>query len=214
MSQLLGRIRGSVASRTRTALGRNLPRVPNRLRAHLVPLLRWVDGFQISAAAVEAARARLGAGGTLLVFSVGLDTPTWELINRHGRTEFVEDDPDWADTVRAQRPGRVVHKVAYTTRLGDCGTYRTPEEVPVPELPAEITATAWDVVVVDGPQGWGPDVAGRYPTVVLASRLVAPGGMVLVDDYNRPGEQGACQLAFGRPPDVVLDPTQIGRAHV
>jgi hypothetical protein len=62
------------------------------------------------------------------------------------------------------------------------------------------------VVVVDGPRGDSPFTPGRASSIALAERLVADGGLVLVDDYERPLETHICAVVFGRGADVVVDP--------
>jgi hypothetical protein len=78
-------------------------------------------------------------------------------------------------------------------------------EIPLPNLPDNVALIGWDVVVVDGPEGWRPDKPGRAASITLAGRLVAKGGVVLVDDYNRDVERYICDLVFGRVPDKILD---------
>lgn len=182
-----------------------MPRVRDRLRRHLLPLLRFTYGFQISAAAVAAARDHLRAGGRLLVFGLGLDSSTWELVNRGGRTVFLEDVPGWIDIAATEAPDRETYLIEYATRSERSLRYEDPAEIPLPDIPDAIAATEWDVVVVDGPYGWGPETPGRAASITLAHRLVAPGGIVIVDDYDRAVERHCCDIVFGRPADEMLD---------
>jgi hypothetical protein len=183
-----------------------LDRLPERARRHLVPALRFTVGFQISARAMEAARDHLGAGGRLLVIGLGLDSSTWELVNRGGRTAFVEDVPGWIDIARREAPGREVHQLTYSTTLATSLRYEEASEIPLPTLPDALAPAAWDVVVVDGPYGWGPETPGRAASIALSRELVSPGGVVIVDDYDRAVERHTCDLVFGRPADRLLDP--------
>jgi hypothetical protein len=61
-------------------------------------------------------------------------------------------------------------------------------------------------VVVDGPKGYASGQPGRASSIALASRLVAPGGVVIIDAFDRPLERHISQLVFGRQADRVLDP--------
>lgn len=190
--------------RAATAAGLNL--LPAGALERMIPVVRFARGFEISARAVELVRDRLGGGGNLLVFSLGRDSSSWELVNRGGRTAFVEDLPEWIEFSRRQCPDREVYPIAYVTERDASMSFRRLEEVPTPALPESVTKTAWDVVVVDGPKGYASDQPGRASSIALASRLVAPNGIVLIDDYQRPLERHIGSLVFGRPADRVLDP--------
>lgn len=190
--------------RTGVAVGARL--LPEYVAARSIPLLRLALGFQISARAFEAAHDRLRSGGKLLVFGLGKDSSTWELINRHGRTAFVEDLPEWIDFSKRQSPAREVHAICYETERDQSLRYTAPDQIPLPALPQSVASTRWDVVVVDGPRGYEPGQPGRASSIALAARLVAPGGVVMIDDFDRPLERHICQLVFGRQADRVLDP--------
>ncbi len=185
-----------------------LPHVPVSLRCRMIPVLRFAFGFQISARAVAAARDRLVGGGNLLVFGIGLDSSTWELVNRRGRTVFLGDVPGWVDISNGEAPGREVHLVAYATTVETSMGISESTQVPLPVLPDDVASTPWDVVVVDGPAGWGAETPGRAASITLAHGLVRRGGLVLVDDYGRPVERHVCDLVFGRPADELLDPSR------
>ncbi len=197
--------RQQVEQRTKRALTALLSRVPESARRHLVPVLRFAYGFQISSRAVACARDHLGRGGRLLVFGLGLDSPTWELVNRGGRTAFLEDVPGWIDLSRQEAPHREVYAITYGTVVSEALHYDDPSEIPLPDLPGELAGTRWDVVVVDGPYGWGTDTPGRAASIALARQLVAPGGIVIVDDYERAVERHICDIVFGRLAGTVLD---------
>jgi Polysaccharide biosynthesis len=201
-------IRKSGERQAQRALAAVLPRIPESARRHLVRALRFTYGFQISAKALVAARNHLGNGGRLLVFGVGLDSSTWELVNRGGRTVFLEDVPGWIDISGEEAPDREVHLIAYETTVTGSLHYEDRSEIPLPTLPGELALTQWDVVVVDGPYGWGPETPGRSASIALAQRLVAPGGIVLIDDYDRALERHSCDIVFGRPADEMLDTTR------
>jgi len=190
------------AKRALTAL---LPQLPESIRRQLVPILRFAYEFQISAHAVAAARDHLVTGGRLPVFGVGHDSSTWELVNPGGRTVFLEDVSSWIDISAAESPDREVFMITYETTLAESLHYEEPSDIPLPVVPDGLASTRWDVVVLDGPYGWGPETPGRSASIALARRLVAPGGIVIVDDYNRPVERHSCDIVFGRPADKMLD---------
>src|SRR5690606_27286497 len=55
----------------------------------------------------------------------------------------------------------------------------------------------WDVILVDGPQGYKPQHPGRALPIWWAAQLRSPHTHVFVDDYNRPLEQSFADLLLG-----------------
>lgn len=201
-----GAVKGRLVGPVRTLARPVLDRTPGVVVAHALPLARKLRGFQISPEAMRVVRRELHPGSTLLVFGVGRDSSTWEALNRRGSTAFLEDLEEWLDLALADNPDRDAYLIGYTTSLDTALDYTNVEEIPLPRVPDSISARRWDVVVVDGPRGFAPDQPGRASSVALAERLVKDGGLVLVDDYDRPVERHVCDVVFGRAPDAVIDP--------
>jgi len=169
-----------------------------------LPVVRKVRGFQISAEAMRVVRGSAD-GTSLLVFGVGRDSSVWETLNRRGKTVFLEDVPEWVELSLAESPTRKAYLISYSTRVGT-SDYETVSQIPLPDLPAAVAGALWDVVVVDGPQGFDDNAPGRASSIALAATLVRPGGLVLIDDFDRPLEARVARLVFGRSADEVLDP--------
>ena len=141
----------------------------------------------------------------LLVFGTGYDTPLWLVLNRHGRTAFVEDDPRWIETATRRCPDAEIHRVTYPTVLSQWPILlRDPERTFI-ELPAAVTTEPWDVILVDAPSGaldsfWkahGREPPGRGCSIAAARRLIRPGGDVFVHDCERPLEAAFTRQYFG-----------------
>ncbi|MCU1537945.1 MAG: hypothetical protein JWP82_2296 [Humibacillus sp.] len=158
-----------------------------------------------AAVAMRVVAAECGDGTRLLVFGLGRDAGIWETLNRRGLTAFVEDVPQWVALSLTENPARLVFPVTYETRFRT-SDYETAASIPLPALPVDLTSAGWDVVVVDAPQGFSDDSPGRASSIALAATLVRPGGVVLVDDYDRPLEARIARLVFGRAADAVIDP--------
>lgn len=133
----------------------------------------------------------------LLVFGAGNDSRFWEALNSGGTTAFLEDDPEWADTVRTKVSTATIHTVSYgTCRAEGLALLDHPERLEI-ELPPEIASRRWDVILVDGPAGYADDKPGRMKAVYTASRLVAPGGIVFVHDCERQVEMAFAEKYLG-----------------
>lgn len=134
---------------------------------------------------------------SLLVFGCGKDSPFWEKINGGGTTAFIEDNPDWANKARAGLTTATVHSVQYGTKLRE---WRKLLDAPSKlhlDLPQEIAARKWDLVLVDGPAGYEDSTPGRMKSIYAASQLVAPGGRVFVHDCERPAEEAFASRHLG-----------------
>ena len=83
----------------------------------------------------------------------------------------------------------------WTPRSG----WSTSRRSPSPSSPDAVSKVRWDVVVVDGPYGWVRISRAERRASPWLGQLVTPGGIVIVDDYDRAVERHACDLVFGRP---------------
>ena len=178
--------------------------LPAHVRSHMLLLARFSMQFEISAEALAYVRSDMETGGSLLVFGLGRDSSTWEAVNYRGRTAFLEDLDEWIARSQAETPHREVHRIAYETTVEESIKYRAIADIPeLPVIPG-VENGSWDMVIVDGPRGWAPELPGRASSVLAARRFVRPGGAILVDDYDRPLERHICRIVFGRDADTVL----------
>jgi hypothetical protein len=127
-----------------------------------------------------------------LVFGCGNDSPFWETVNADGATIFLEDSEEWAARTAQRLTRSPIHLVAYDTELPQWRKLLDHPELLQIELPAEVTAAGYDVILVDGPAGYpeyfdeyGAHPPGRMKSIFMASQLVRPGGRVFVHDCHR-----------------------------
>ena len=127
-------------------------------------------------------------GCNLLVFGIGEDAKLWLSLNRDGRTVFLDSDAAALDKMRAAHPDAICEPlethgltVATSLAMGEADIAGFP-------LPAVVEGKAWDVILVDGPQGYKPDSPGRALPIFWASRLARNATDVFVHDYERPLE--------------------------
>ena len=145
----------------------------------------------------------------LLVFGLGNDSPFWRDSNAAGTTVFLENSQEWIDRIqeRAERGGErlAVHKVDYTTQTGrDAGKYRDGSKRGawaslMLQLPADVKSKEWDIVIVDGPQGFRKRHPGRWQSIYTAAHLKRPPhALTVIDDCQREIESSFAALVFGR----------------
>lgn len=139
------------------------------------------------------------APSNVLVFGVGRDSPLWMDANDGGRTVFLEDVAEWADFARKEVPGIEVHDVRYgTLRVFWHLLKHVEERLWMDDLPGDVEATDWDVILVDAPRGTRWYRPGRMKSIYTASVLARrSGGDVFVHDCHRSVERQASDRFLG-----------------
>lgn len=124
-----------------------------------------------------------------LVFGVGNDSRFWSRINGRGNTVFIEDNAKWfQEAIKADRRIRAYLVDYLTQRIQWQELLEYPDRLDM-ILPQEIEREKWDVILVDGPNGYEDITPGRMKSIFLSSRLAANSGDVFVHDCDREVEQ-------------------------
>ncbi|KAL7603166.1 probable methyltransferase At1g27930 [Lactuca sativa] len=138
----------------------------------------------------------------LLVFGLEdqyLKLPT---INKGGATVFLEDKPEKLMKMKGNGDGVQVFRIRYKTsakeaykllkharRDSSCSVRRLTSKckIAVTGFPKEVLKIKWDVIVVDGPGGDGPESPGRMGAIYMAGVLARSGNgtNVVVHDVDR-----------------------------
>ncbi len=194
---------GDVSGVTWRYFSEHLEDFAHRLRTELSLELdleaETLDGVQLEAAEIRpiVAAIKERPNCSLLVFGCGKDSRFWERVNRDGTTVFLEDNPQWAAEARAALTLANVYDVGYGTKLSEWNQLiDAPSKLGL-DLPEEIRARQWDVILVDGPAGYDDEQPGRMKSIYAASQLVAPGGCVFVHDAERRAEQAFSSRYLG-----------------
>ncbi|KAJ6703152.1 hypothetical protein OIU85_029153 [Salix viminalis] len=90
-----------------------------------------------------------------LVFGLGFDSLMWTSLNPHGTTLFLEEDPQWVQTIVEKAPTLNAHTVQYRTQLQEADSLLKN----VPE---------WDLIMIDAPKGYFPEAPGRMAAIFSA----------------------------------------------
>ncbi len=128
----------------------------------------------------------------LLIFGVGYDSHYWVACNRGGTTCFVEHDTSWSEQIAGEIGREKIVIANYAYRCSEWQRLLTTPNNLLMELPPEITAVTWDVILVDGPPGWLPEQPGRMQSIYTAACLSPRHGYVFVHDCDREAEQVYC----------------------
>ncbi len=128
----------------------------------------------------------------MLVFGLGNDSIFWASLNRGGLTIFLEDNREWLEKITKQSKRIKAFPVIYNTRRED---WRMLLESPFllnMSLPDDVEKEEWDVILVDGPEGWKDHHPGRMKSIYLSSRLIKDSGHIFVHDCDREVEDAYC----------------------
>ena len=109
----------------------------------------------------------------MLIFGVGNDSSLWIDLNIGGTTLFLESNAYWLNHVQSQLPDINVHLVHYNTLLSDWkyllnNKNRRLLKLTVPEV---VLDTQWDIIFVDGPEGYNDSTPGRMKSIYTTSLL-------------------------------------------
>ena len=183
-------------------------------RSTMLPVVRFVEGFQLSTRQTRMIARSVQAfpGKSVLIFGVGRDTQWWvSLAKPPAVLRFLEDDPRWRELVGERVPDAQILPVVYNTSIGDWQKLLHRMEELKLDLPPEVRDRGWDVVVVDGPAGHDETCPGRMSSIYEASRLVRRGGgIVWIHDAQREVEAVYADALFGDAREVTRVPGPYG----
>lgn len=157
------------------------------------------EKIQMSPAQIEAVSSAIlsrSPGCNLLVFGLGNDSPLWNAINKDGYTLFIEDIPEWIAKMSAAHPDLNIDKVSYqgtTVASAIADPVTTIQRAKVPDV---LLQRVWDVIIIDGPMGYAPNLPGRSLPICWAKQMAKPSTHIFVDDYDRDLERTYADFLF------------------
>jgi len=172
--------------------------------------LRIIIGIQLSVKQLEAILTQIKQKTEckLLVFGLGNDSLLWVTANRSGQTVLLEEHQAWFNEFKSRYPEWLAYRVSYETKLRDWKTWLNQPDKLTLDLNPEIHQTPWDIILVDGPIGYGDDAPGRMKSIYTASQLINQGGDIFVHDCEREVERVYCDT-FLLPKNLVKEITNL-----
>ena len=157
-------------------------------------LMRNLNEIQLSPEQLKviAVTLKQKAPCKLLVFGVGYDSAFWSNINRGGVTIFLEHNKFWLQKIIKKSKKITVFLVNYDTQIKDWEHLLEHPSLLHMDLPIAVERQAWDVILVDAPDGWHDQTPGRMKSIFLSSKLIKDSGDIFVHDCNREVEDMYC----------------------
>lgn len=160
---------------------------------------QYHPAIQMSPAQIEAVSSAILSRGpkcNLLVFGLGNDSPLWAAINKNGHTLFLENIPEWISKTKAVSPELNIAQVSY----GDVTVARAKKDpisiIERAQVPQLLLERKWDVIIVDGPMGYAPELPGRAIPICWTKKLASPATHIFIDDYDRDLESSYADFLF------------------
>lgn len=139
--------------------------------------------------------------GNVLVFGTGYDSPYWIKLNDGGHTYFLEDNHEWINYTKNERPDANIITVNYHTQRKHWRKLIDQPDKLWMNLPDYIVKTNWDLIFIDAPRGSNRKTPGRMQSIYSASQLSYK--HILVHDCNRRVERVYFNNLIGEPDHII-----------
>ena len=133
----------------------------------------------------------------MLVFGLGYDSKMWYEGNNKN-TYFVENKDEYINLNKNDIPLNNIIKYDYQTTCKSCFKL-TREQLNKFTIPEKISNLApFDIIIVDGPEGYSADKPGRLIPCYWATLLSKSGTLIYVDDSRRNLEDICIKTFFNK----------------
>ena len=149
--------------------------------------------IQLDKEVIEDIFAQFTPTTKMLVFGLGYDSKMWYMGNKH--TFFIENNNDY---IQLNKDIPRDHVVKYDYKTTCTTSFQLSEdEIQTFSLPEKIKREGpFDIIIIDGPNGYSPKTPGRLIPCFWSTALTKPGSIVYIDDVDRPLEKYCIQKYF------------------
>lgn len=118
----------------------------------------------------------------MLVFGCGNDSTLWQNMNYNGYTLFLETSSAWKYSCLKENPNLNIELY----NVGNNNVKRSLlDDIDEIQIPDFIKNIQWDIIFIDGPEGFSPDKPGRAIPILWANKIKNSKTHIFVDDYER-----------------------------
>jgi hypothetical protein len=152
------------------------------------------SNIQIHLEVIQDVFANITSNSKMLVFGLGYDSKMWyEATSKN--TFFVENNDLYIQLNKDISSNNII-KYDYKTTCSESTTlsndiihsFKIPEKL--------LNEAPFDIIIIDGPEGWGPTTPGRLIPCYWSTMLSKPGTIIYVDDSSRALENFCVQKYF------------------
>ncbi|KAF2283757.1 hypothetical protein GH714_014909 [Hevea brasiliensis] len=183
----------ALASASTSSISPTTPLPTTVINTLLYYASRSNDSFHMSYSEIKPISdvlRRCSSPCNFLVFGLTHETLLWKALNHNGRTVFIEENRYYAAYFEELHPEVDVFDVQYTTKMGEfreliastrdqirneCRPVQnllfSECKLGINDLPNHVYEVDWDVILIDGPRGEGPEGPGRMTPIFTAGVL-------------------------------------------
>lgn len=138
----------------------------------------------------------------LLVFGAGRDSRLWHLLNRNGKTVFIESDERWfRKTIKKNEDINIdIRFYTYKTKQAKWRYFLDHyEELEMDQLDQDILDTQWDCILIDGPKSYTGRAPGRMQSIYQSYLFLEKDKeqFIFLHDIHRRAENTYSKKFFG-----------------
>lgn len=123
----------------------------------------------------------------MLVFGLGYDSKMW--FNGNKNTYFIENKDEYIKLNVNDIPANNIIKYDYKNINVKNSFNLDDKEIYTYKIPNELLKLApFDIILIDGPEGWNYNTPGRLIPCFWSTLLSKPSTVIYVDDSSRPLE--------------------------
>lgn len=163
---------------------------------NMIKMEYYNDNIQIDKNVITDVFKNIQTNTRMLVFGLGYDSKMWyEGTNKN--TFFVEDKDEYIELNKDDIPLPNIIRYDYKNITCESSANKTAEDLESYKMPEKLLLYApYDIILIDGPEGWTPLKPGRLIPCFWSRSLSKPGTLIYVDDSKRTVENYAINRFF------------------
>jgi hypothetical protein len=161
------------------------------------------DKIQLDKKVIDDIFQNINMNIKMLVFGLGYDSKMWYEGN-HKNTYFIENNDQYIQLNKNDIPDNNIIKYDYKITC-ESSFKLIDEEINTFEIPEYLLKLSpFDIILIDGPEGWKQDKPGRLIPCYWATLLSKNGTLIYIDDSNRLLESFCIEKYFSNKNKIIF----------